>query len=250
MKPQPIYRDELAALYCGDCLALAPLIEPETVALVLTDPPYSSGTRREGSKGIRRSMRRGIEDAEWIDGDAMTTAGFSFLLRACARQWRRQLIPGGHALAFIDWRMFPALCAAIESADLRHASLLVWNKDRLGMGATFRNQHELIGHFTRGIGRPPLRRDCPNVLTVRPPRDTSHLTAKPAALLERLILTLTRPGELVVDYFAGAGSTLEAARRAGRRAIGFEIDPRLAHRAAEKLRQAELFTPAEPEAAA
>lgn len=193
----------------------------ESVDVVLTDPPYSSGTRREASKGVRKSMTRGTGDAEWFGSDSLTVNGFLWLMRSAAVQWARVLRPGGHALAFIDWRMSPQLAAAIESADLRHAGLLVWDKTHFGMGSCFRNQHELVLHFTKGVGAPPSRRDVGNVISCPPvPRGKMlHPTEKPVALLRRLLGVVAPPGSVVLDSFAGSGATGEAAALEGHDAI-------------------------------
>lgn len=54
---------------------------------------------------------------------------------------------------------------------------------------------------------------------------TGYPTQKPLALLERLILALTNPGDLVLDPYCGSGTTLEAADRLGRSAIGIDASP-------------------------
>jgi site-specific DNA-methyltransferase (adenine-specific) len=238
---KPYYEESGVTLYCGDALEIADGLDPAIASLILTDPPYSSGTRREGAKGVRKSMNRETSDAAWFGTDCLTTNGFLWLMRACAREWRRLLIPGGHILSFIDWRMMPALAGSIESSDMRHAGLLVWDKANFGMGSCFRNQHELILHFTKGVGREPARRDTPNVLRYPAIRDGFHDTEKPVELLERLMLVTTQPGELTIDFFAGSGSTLVAAKRCGRRAIGIEIEERNCEIAANRLRQGVLF---------
>src|SRR6478752_3840234 len=89
-------------LHHGDCVEVMRSMPADSVSVVLTDPPYSSGGRRENSRSLRKSMTRSVEDDDWIMGDAMSTNGFTYLMRLCALEWRRLLIPGGHALAFID----------------------------------------------------------------------------------------------------------------------------------------------------
>lgn len=238
------YQDDRVTLYHGDCIEVMAGLDDESVTTVLTDPPYSSGGRRENSRSLRKSMTRSVEDDEWIRGDGMSTNGFVHLLRLCGIEWRHLLRPGGHVLSFIDWRMAFQLQAALETADLRQHPILVWNKDRLGMGAIFRNQHEFIVHMTAGNPAPPERRDVPNVLTFPPVRDGDHPTEKPQSLLETLLSVVTPPNGLVLDPFAGSGSTLYAARALGHKAIGIEADERFCEVIARRLSQDVLDLPA------
>ena len=238
---EPYYSDDSATLYHGDCIEVMAALDDASIDTVLTDPPYSSGGRRENARSIRKSMTRRVEDDDWIRGDGMSTSGFVYLLRLCGVEWRRVLRSGGHALTFIDWRMAFNLMAALETADLRQHPILVWDKGRLGMGAIFRNQHEFIVHVSAGNPSEPQRRDVPNVLRFPPVRDGEHPTEKPDALLQTLLSVVTPPGGTVLDPFVGSGSTLTAARALGYRAIGIESDERFCHVAAKRLAQGDLF---------
>ncbi|HEV7299037.1 MAG TPA: site-specific DNA-methyltransferase [Tepidisphaeraceae bacterium] len=238
---EPYYSENGITIFHGDCLEVADGLESDSVNLILTDPPYSSGTRREGAKGVRKSMNRETADDAWFGTDCLTTNGFLWLMRGCAREWRRLLKPHSHILSFIDWRMNPALAGAIETADLRQSGVVVWDKMMIGMGACFRNQHEFILHFTYGVGREPFRRDCPNVLRYPAIRGGLHDCEKPVDLLSKLIEVTTDAGETVCDFFAGSGSTLVAAKAVGRCAIGIESEERYCEIAANRLRQGVLF---------
>ena len=218
------YQDEHVTLHHGDCIETMQSLPGNSVHTVLTDPPYSSGGRRENARSLRKSMIRGMEDEDWIRGDAMSTNGFTYLMRMCAIQWRRVLVNGGHALSFIDWRMAHHVAAAFETADLRQQPTLVWDKTYFGMGAIFRNQHEFIIHATVGTPLPPQRRDVGNVIGTKPIRKGDHPTEKPAELLDTLLSVVAAPGTTVLDPFAGSGSTLQAARARGLKAIGVEAD--------------------------
>lgn len=223
------------ALTSGDCLEQMRLMEDCSLDAVITDPPYSSGTRREASKGLRKSMTRGTEDEAWFATDCLTTNGFMWLMRECAIQWQRILKPGGHVLCFIDWRMMPALSGAIESADLRNVGLIVWDKTYFGMGTHFRNQHELILHFTKGKSPTPQRRDVGNVISCKPIRGGVHPTEKPVQLMRTLVTAVSPAGGLVLDPFTGSGATGVAALEEGRRFIGIERDAQYASIAMDRL---------------
>ena len=234
---KPYYQDDWVSLYHGDCLDIMGGLPDTSVTAVLTDPPYSSGGRRENSRSLRKSMTRSVEDDDWIRGDAMSTSGFTYLLRMCGVQWRRVLVPGGHVLAFIDWRMAAILAAALESADLRQHPILVWDKKKIGMGALFRNQHEFIVHMSAGNPIPPQRRDVGNVLSFSSVRDGDHPTEKPEPLLRTLLSVVCPPGGTVLDPFVGSGATLTAARSLELRALGVEADERYCEITARRLAQ-------------
>lgn len=207
----------------GEALAELRNMPDESVDVILTDPPFSSGGRRESARSVRKSMLRGTEDDAWIAGDAMSTNGFLWTMREIGWQARRVLKPGGHLLAFIDWRMAPTLSAALESADLRQHPILIWDKTYFGMGAMFRNQHEFVVHMTAGNPGPPQRRDVGNVIPCKPIRGGVHPTEKPVPLLRTLLSVVCPPAGTVVDPFAGSGATGVAALEEGHSFVGVEL---------------------------
>ncbi|WP_042703158.1 DNA methyltransferase [Azospirillum sp. B506] len=236
-----------ATLMLGDCIERMRELPDSSVSLVLTDVPYSSGATREaGRTAYGKTMTRSTKGGgdRWFGSDSLSTRGFLHLLRACAMEWQRVLKPGGHVLAFIDWRMGDHLADAVdggheralflngqagdamESADLRRIGLLVWDKTYFTMGTHFRHQHEFIHHFSKGKGSEPLRRNVPNILRHPPVRFGLHPTEKPVSLLAELIGVLCPEGEAVLDAFSGSCSTGYAALTTGRRFIGIERDRR------------------------
>ena len=223
----------------GEALATLRGLDDASVDAIITDPPFSSGGRRENARSVQRSMTRGTGDDAWFVGDAMSTNGFLWTMRELGWQARRVLRPGGHLLSFIDWRMAPNLSAALESADLRQHPVLVWNKTYFGMGSIFRNQHEFIIHMSAGSPTPPQRRDVGNVIDCKPVRGGVHPTEKPVDLLRKLVSVVCPPGGLVVDPFAGSGATGVAALREGRRFLGVELSPQYADVARRRLEEEE-----------
>jgi site-specific DNA-methyltransferase (adenine-specific) len=208
----------------GDCLVRMREVAEDSIDVILTDPPFSSGTRKEGQKGVRKSMVRSMEDDDWYNTDCLTTHGFLWLMRQNALRWKRLLRRGGLVLIFIDWRMSPHLSAAIESADFRQKPTLVWDKTYFGMGDCFRNQYEFILHFTNGSGRRPRRRDVGNVLAFPPIRDGSHPNEKPVPLLREVLSVVAPPGGAVLDPFMGTGSVGVAAAMLGLDFVGIDAE--------------------------
>jgi len=218
-------RDGRARIVNGEALAFMASMPDESIDVILMDPPFSSGGRRENSRSLRKSMLRSMEDDEWIVGDSMSTNGFLWTMREIAWQGRRVLRDGGHLFSFIDWRMAPSLSGAIESADLRQHPTIIWDKTYFGMGAMFRNQYEMILHFTRGNPGAPFRRDVGNVIGCKPLRNGLHPTEKPVPLLEKILSVVAGEGSVVLDPFAGSFSCGEAALNVGASFIGVEFSP-------------------------
>lgn len=232
------------SLILGEALDQLRQMPDASVDVILTDPPFSSGGRRENARSVRKSMTRATEDGDWIPGDAMSTNGFLWTMRQIGWEARRVLKPGGHLMTFIDWRMAPSLAAALESADLRQHPWIVWDKTYFGMGAMFRNQHEFVLHFTAGNPEAPQRRDVGNVVSCKPIRGGDHPTEKPVPLLVELLSVVCPPGGMVVDPFAGVASTGVAALAYGAHFIGVELSPAFHAIGARRLAQ---FTSAQSE---
>jgi site-specific DNA-methyltransferase (adenine-specific) len=213
----------------------------ESVDLIITDPPFSSGARTDAGKTMRGSMLRGQKwGDDWFSHDNMATLGLSRLIHlvgaGCLRLARR----GASFHAFIDWRMYPTLYESVESSGWRTKNLLVWDKEHFGMGTNYRNQHELILYAEKENRDNFANHGIGNVIRCRRPDQENHPTEKPIALLKQLMETAG--GEDVIDPFCGSGSTLIAAKQLGRRAIGIEISEKYCEIAVNRLRQMELYT--------
>lgn len=244
--PKPFYQDELAAIYSGDALEVLSALRSAAGSItdsaslcdaVVTDPPYSSGARTESSKAARDGgMTRGHRWSNRpIDTDQMTTPGFVWLVRQTAVAVRPLLADGGSLFSFIDWRQWPNLLGAVESANYRINKMIVWDKENFGMGNGFRNQHELILFASKGVPN-IAESDTPDVLRFKREENLWHPSPKPVALMEALLRVVVPSGGTVLDPYMGAGATLVAARRLGIRAIGIECDATHCRTAADRLR--------------
>jgi site-specific DNA-methyltransferase (adenine-specific) len=236
---KPYYDDRTVTIYHGDSLhILADLEVP--VDAVITDPPYASGARTEAAKRSSGQMLRGARFAKPIENDQMTTHGFSWLMREMLYAVRPLLPDGASVLSFIDWRQWPHLLGAVESVNYRVNTMVVWDKQSFGMGNGFRQQHELVMHASKGV--PTVEsRSIGNVLSYPRERSEDHPSPKPLALMTDLIKVCTKPGDVILDPFMGAGATVRAAKEAGRKAIGIEIEERYVDVAIKRLSQECLF---------
>ena len=223
---RPFYEDALVTLYLGDCREILPSLDIAPTVL-LTDPPYSSGGYQEAGKS---SGSIGTRSNETIALDNLSTRGYQRLMREVLRGCRTV----DEAYIFTDWRMWVYTFDALEDGGWRVRNMLVWDKQQMGMGMPWRNQHELIAYAKR---TPTKIMDGKrgNVLNVRRSGNKMHPTEKPLDLCLAL-LDNSQPG-IVLDPFAGSGTTLCAAKLTGRKAIGIEMDERHAEVAATRCSQ-------------
>jgi DNA modification methylase len=227
-------------LLCGDARCqddYARLLEGESADLVLTDPPYN--VRVDGNISGLGNVRH--QEFAMASGE-MSEAEFIAFLSAflgCAKAHSRD---GAILFVFMDWRhLFELTCAGREQ-DLALKNLVVWAKDNAGMGTFYRSRHELVFVFKNGdashintfeLGQHGRYRtnvwEYPGVNTFRTGRLDElamHPTVKPVAMLADAIRDVTKRGAVVLDPFAGSGSTLIAAEKAGRRARCIEYEPK------------------------
>lgn len=237
---RPYYQDDLVTIYHGDAIDVLGSIEESEVDGVVMDPPYASGARSEAGKAGSGQMLRGARFADPIENDQMTTTGFVWLMREVAQACRPLLKDGGSLLSFIDWRQWPNLVGAIESCNYRVNAMVVWDKVSYGMGQTFRQQHELILHASKGVAL-AASHSVPNVLQAKRDTNDDHPSPKPVGLMEKLLEVVAAPGGLVIDPFMGSGSTLRAAKNIGVRAIGIEAKEHYCELAARRMAQESLF---------
>jgi site-specific DNA-methyltransferase (adenine-specific) len=188
-----------------------------TATLVVYDPPYAVGTPVRGRE----------------DGAAGSVFGpFGFLSRSlalCARCLR----PGGIVMVFADWRRMPDLAYIATTRGLRASTCIAWIRNRPGTGGLFRSAWDPILIASRGVPDAVDRAAVPNVIVADYPTRRRHPYQKPRGIFDAVFPRVCRPGELVLDPFAGSGVTREAAESLGLRWAGCDIDPAFAHAATD-----------------
>lgn len=238
----PYYEGGGVTLYHGDCREVLPTLGQ--VDHVITDPPYSEhvhGKQRRGGDAHRGSV---VSSGRELGFDALS----SELRGICASHFGR--IVGRWVLAFsdvesaTDWRL------DLVAADLEYIRTGVWVK--LGATPQFTGDRPAPGFeaiticHRRVKGRKRWNGGGSHAVWTYPilngsavPRD--HTTQKPEPLMLELVSLFTDPRETILDPFAGSGTTLVAAKRLGRRAIGIELNEAYCEVIAQRLAQGALF---------
>lgn len=226
-------------LICGDARdvnAYAALLNGEEVDLIFTDPPYNVKIDRNVSgKGAAIHREFAFASGEMNDGEFAHFLAQS--LGAAASRCR----DGAIAFVCMDWRHMGELLEAGRHVFAEMKNLCVWNKPAGGLGSCYRSKHELVFMFkvgtaehvnTFGLGGDGRYRTNvwdyagnSSINATRMEELAMHPTVKPVAMIKDAILDCTHRGHIVLDCFAGSGSTLVAAHKVGRVARLIEYDP-------------------------
>ena len=239
-------------LLCGDATRATDfevLMAGRTAQMVITDPPYNIPIGNVcGSGRIKH------QDFVMAAGE-MSAAEFTDFLEKAFSNLAVHSIEGSVHFVFQDWRHLPEILAAGEAAYSELKQLIAWVKTNAGMGSFYRSQHELVLAFKSGtaphinnfeLGQHGRHRSnvwtYAGVNSLGPDRLDElrmHPTVKPVALVADAIKDCSRRGGVILDPFAGSGTTLIAAEKTGRRAYAMELDPKYVQTA---IRRWQAFT--------
>ena len=202
-------------LICGDALERATfdaLLEGEPADMIFTDPPYNVDYESKTRK---------------IANDNLGSGFGAFLKEVCTN-----LLNSSRGAVYICMSSseLATLQGAFAAAGGHWSTFLIWAKNTFTLGrADYQRQYEPILYGWRA-GGPHFwcgDRDQGDVWSVaKPVHNDLHPTMKPVELVERAIRNSSRPGELVLDAFAGSGSTLIACERLDRKARLVELEPK------------------------
>lgn len=193
----------------ADALEWLPTIPDDSVRAAIYDPPYAVG-----------SPVRGRED-----GAAGSVFGpLSFMSRTLT-EVARTLMPGGVALLFADWRRMPDLAYVASTVGLRPSTQVAWVRNRPGTGGLLRSSWDPILVVSRGTADAIDRAAIRNVVVADYPTRRVHPYEKPPEVYRHVLARVCRPGDLVIDPFAGSASSRIAAESVGAVWRGCDIDP-------------------------
>ena len=235
----------LDQLLLGDSVTLMRMLPPASVHCVFADPPYNLQLRGE----LRRPDDSVVDG---VDEDWDRFADFP-AYDAFTREWlgecRRLLRKDGTLWVIGAYHNIFRIGAILQDMGFWILNDVIWRKSNPMpnfRGRRFTNAHETLIWAARQRdsrhrfnyqamkalnGEIQMRSDWLLPLCTGPERLRNqhglklHPTQKPEALLHRVLLASTAPGEIVLDPFAGTGTTAVVAKRLHRHFIGIERHP-------------------------
>jgi modification methylase len=249
----------------GDCLQILATLPDKSVDLVFADPPYNL---QLGGELLRPDNSR----VDAVDDHWDQFASFEAYDRF-TRQWlaqcRRVLKDDGSLWVIGSYHNIFRVGSALQDLGFWILNDVIWRKSNPMpnfKGTRFTNAHETLIWAAKSRGQKrytfnydamkmandelQMRSDWTLALCTGEERvkdgagRKAHPTQKPEALLHRVILSASRPGDLILDPFFGVGTTGAAAKRLGRRFIGIERETDYAALARQRIAK---VTPAAPE---
>jgi adenine-specific DNA-methyltransferase len=202
-------------IIAGDCVRVMREMPAESVDLVVTDPPYLARYKSRDGRTLA-----GDSTDEW--------------LLPSFEQLYRVLKPDRFCVSFYGWPKADRFLRAWRRAGFRPVGHFVWVKDYHSNERFVRYAHESAYLLAKGEPSKPavaLR----DVLEWQYTGDELHPTQKPVMAILPLIMAYSAVGDIVLDPFAGSGTTAVAAQALGRRFIGIELEPMYAQVATERV---------------
>lgn len=210
----------------GDCIGILREIPDESVDLVLTDPPY--GIAFNSNMSNDKEYRGNLKSVDGILNDGKDNAPF---LSEVIDELNRVMKDGSHIYWFTRWDKVPEQMPLLERYfNIKNA--IVWDKGRGSMGdllGSYAGNYETILFAQKGrreLNEVDGKRRHPDILRFSkiPARQLRHSHEKPEELIEFLMRKSSDVGEVVLDPFAGSGTTAAVAKRLGRNFITMEMD--------------------------
>lgn len=208
---------EINKIIQGDCLEIMKLLPDKCIDLVLTDPPYGLGNNITYRKNNHSKRARSKDYGKYTWNDQIPSKEY---FEEMIRVSKNQIIWGGNY--FTEY--------------LKNSSCwLVWDKDNAT--STFADCELAWTSFDTAVRNFKWRWNGMIQQDMKHKELRQHPTQKPVALMEWIIQNYSQKDHLILDCFAGAGSTLIAARNLQRNFIGIEISPEYCKIAENRLKQ-------------
>lgn len=229
-------------LYAMDAIEGLKQLDADSIDLIVTDPPYNIASKNKTT--LQRGRIVSTMEA-WGEWDSMHPFDYDMLIGTVLAQCWRVLKPGGALYMFTsteDNGFF--IRYALRRGFVLRSQLAMIKKSPLPSlsKSNWRRAFELCLFVTKG--KPKTfnflsQQELVNLYHyATSERETRHPTEKPLGLIERIIAVSSDEGDLILDPFAGSGTTLVAAANQGRRWLGFERNEEYVEMARSRLQRA------------
>ncbi len=215
-------------LYNTDCFEILPQILQESVDLILTDPPYGIGSDERNGIGYKD---------EFYDVDKISKLFYDILKN------------NTRAYVFTAQKTFMQVAQSFEKNGFYLHQTIIWHKKNFLVGGShkrmydFTSSYEQILNFYKGTPkRLKKQQGLVDVLEYPQPQSNYlsdkryHIHQKPYKLIEHLAYVSTNSNDIILDPFAGSGTTAVAAERLGRRWIAIELQSGYCEIAKERIK--------------
>jgi site-specific DNA-methyltransferase (adenine-specific) len=238
----------------GDCIEVMNRLPERCVDLIFADPPYNLQLQQEL---YRPNLTRvDAVDDEWDKFESLEA--YDQFTTAWLTAARRVLKDTGTLWVIGTYHNIFRIGKILQDLGFWILNDIAWikvNPMPNFRGVRFTNAHETLIWAQKHKGKPytfnyadlkalnddlQMRSDwyiplCTGKERLRVNGEKAHATQKPEALLTRIVLATTKPGDVVLDPFLGTGTTAVVAKRLGRRWIGIERDPQYAALAEQRI---------------
>jgi modification methylase len=239
----------------GDCIAEMARLPDKSVDMIFADPPYN--LQLGGDLFRPEGSRVDAVDDEWDKFDSL--AAYDNFTREWLAEARRILKDNGTIWVIGSYHNIFRVGSLLQDAEFWILNDVIWRKANPMpnfRGTRFTNAHETLiwcakdekARYTFNYRAMKALNDdlqmrsdwvlpiCSGQERVKDDEGIkAHPTQKPEALLYRILLACTKPGDIVLDPFFGTGTTGAVARRLGRRWIGIEREPSYVKVARERI---------------
>ncbi len=247
----------LDQILMGDCIAMMRALPAKSVDMIFADPPYNLQLGGELFRPDGSHVDAVTDDWDKFD----TFAAYDAFTRAWLKEAHRILKDNGTIWVIGSYHNIFRVGAAVQDLGYWILNDIIWRKANPMpnfRGTRFTNAHETLIWASKGEKAKytfnyrsmktlndelQMRSDwefpiCGGQERLKKGGQKVHPTQKPEALLYRILLACTQPGDVVLDPFFGTGTTGAVAKRLGRRWIGIEREPGYCAAAIERITDA------------
>ena len=210
-------------LYNEDCLERLSKFKPDSIDLIVTDPPYKITARGNGGNSGGMFQKKEVNSGKVFTHNSIE-------IKDWLPEFYRILKPQSHCYIMTNNKNITHYLQAVDKSEFHFIKNLIWVKDNKIMGQTYMSQFEYIIMLRKGDHKKINNCGQSDVLLIKNKKQkdengkTIHDTEKPVELNEILIINSSNEEDIVLDPFMGIGSAGVACAKTKRNFVGIELD--------------------------